>query len=342
MTFKDPIILIAIPIIVAAFFIMRRRRSESAFLFPSYDAIKPIKGSFREFASSKLIFLRLIACLMAVAALARPQLTSPDREKRDAIAISIAIDCSSTMLAEDLALGPTGLEKLVPESPEKRPNRLDAVKEVARSFINSRKDDIIGLVGFGAEAYAICPLTFDKAWLLRSLDRMKVGMIRDGTAIGSAVMSAISMLKNSGAKANAIILLTDGVNNAGQIPPLVAAGSARALGVKIYTIGIMSRGQTPYPVTDPSGRKTYKDVRIDINEDVLKKMAEETGGAYFVANDLTSLDESAREIDKLEKARVQERGYAENKDIFGRFLWPAILIMLAEIVLGGTVLRKIP
>lgn len=342
MTFKDPIILIALPILLAAFFFLRKKRAESAFLFPSYDAIKPLKSSAREFISSKLIYLRLIACALAIAALARPQLTSPEKEKRDAIAMVIAVDCSSTMLAEDLALGPSGLERLVPESSEKRPNRLDAVKEVAKSLIKARKDDLIGLVGFGFEAYVVCPLTFDKEWLNRSVDRLKIGLIRDGTAIGSAVMSSLNMLKDSGAKGNAIVLLTDGVNNSGQIPPLVAAGSARALGVKIYTIGIMSRGQTPYPTTDESGRKAYKDVRIDINENVLKEMAEETGGAYFVANDLTSLDESCREIDKLEKARIQERGYAENKDIFGRFLWPALVIMLVEIVLGNTILRKIP
>jgi len=139
-----------------------------------------------------------------------------------------------------------------------------------------------------------------------------------------------------------IILLTDGVNNAGQIPPLVSAKSARALGMKIYTIGIMSKGQTPYPVIDKSGKKAYQDVRIEINDDVLKKMSEETGGAFFAADDLSSLDESYREIDKIERSSVEERSYAENKDVFGRFLWPALIILLLDIVLGNTILRKIP
>lgn len=342
MTFKDPLILLVLPVMFAVFFFLRKRRSESAFLFPSYEAIKSLRPSAREFFSSKLIYIRLIAAALAVAALARPQLTSPEKEKKDAVAIMIAVDCSSTMLAEDLALGPSGLEKLQPDSGEKRPNRLDAVKEMARAFIKSRKNDLIGLVAFGADAYVVCPLTFDKEWLIRSVDRLKVGLVKDGTAIGSGVMSSLNALKDSGAKGNVIILLTDGVNNAGQIPPLVSAKSARALGAKIYTIGIMSRGQTPYPVIDKSGKKSYEDVRIEINDDVLKKMAEETGGAFFVADDISSLDESYKEIDKLERATIEERSYVDSKDIFDRFLWPALVVILAEIILGNTVLRKIP
>ena len=342
MTFKDPLILLALPVLFFAFFFLRKKRAESAFLFPSYEAIKSLRPSAREFFSSNLIYARLIVAALAITALARPQLTSPEREKRDAIAIMIAVDCSSTMLAEDLALGPSGLEKLQQESGDKRPNRLDAVKDVAKSFIKSRKDDLIGLVAFGAEAYVLCPPTFDKEWLGRSVDRLKVGLVKDGTAIGSGVMSSMNALKDSGAKGNVIILLTDGVNNAGQIPPLVSAKSARALGMKIYTIGIMSKGQTPYPVIDKSGKKAYQDVRIEINDDVLKKMSEETGGAFFAADDLSSLDESYREIDKIERSSVEERSYAENKDVFGRFLWPALIILLLDIVLGNTILRKIP
>ncbi len=342
MAFKDPLILLILPVMFAVFFLLRKKRSESAFLFPSYDAIKALRPSAAEFFSSKLIYMRLIAAALAIAALARPQLTSPEKEKKDAIAIMIAVDCSSTMLAEDLALGPSGMEKLQPESGEKRPNRLDAVKEMAKSFIKSRKNDMMGLVAFGADAYVVCPPTFDKEWLGRSVDRLKVGLVKDGTAIGSGVMSSLNALKDSGAKGNVIILLTDGVNNAGQVPPLVSAKSARALGVKIYTIGIMSKGQTPYPVIDKAGKKAYQDVRLEINDDLLKKMAGETGGAFFVADDLTSLDESYKEIDRLERSTIEERSYADNKDVFGRFLWPALIVLLVEIILGNTILRKIP
>ena len=342
MTFKDPLVLFILPVLLIIFFASRRKRQESSFLFPSYDAIMPLKSSTRTFLSSNLIYFRLAAAILVIVALARPQTASPEKEKRNAIAIVLAVDCSSTMLAENLALGPEGLEKFYSESEKKRPTRLDAVKEMAKSFIKARRDDLIGVVGFGGEAYIVSPLTFDKEWLGQSIDRLKVGLMRDGTAIGSAIMSGLNSLKDTKAKGKVIMLFTDGINNAGEVPPLVAAKAARSLGVKIYTIGIASSGQTPYPSVDQYGKKAYKDVKIDINEDVLKNIAETTGGSYFRADDLSTLKESYSQIDSLEKASLEEKGFSENKDIFGYFIWAALALILAEMILGNTILRKIP
>jgi Ca-activated chloride channel homolog len=343
MIFKEPWVLIFIPLFTILFFFMRRHEIEPGFLFPSNDALKVFKPSLKEWLVSKLAILRFICVVLLIFAIARPQMNREFRTRRDALGIIMAIDCSSTMLAEDLQLGPSGLAPLIDRSEAvKRLNRLDAVKEVAKTFVRARPDDLVGLVAFSAEAFIACPLTFDHDWLEQSIDRMKVGYIKDGTAIGSGILSSLNSLKDADVKGKVVILLTDGINNAGEVPPLVAAKAARAVGVKIYTVGIVSRGQTPYPAVDRSGKKIYKDVRIDINEMVLGKMAEITGGKYFRANDLEGLKKTYDEIDKLEKVSMEEKGFSEHEDIFYMFLAAAIAILLIEIILSNTVLRKVP
>jgi len=247
------------------------------------------------------------------------------------------------MLAEDLQLGPLGLVELVRTSDDsKRLNRIDAVREVAKDFIKTRTNDMIGIVAFAAQAYVVCPLTFDREWLLTSLKRVKVGLIKDATAIGSGIMSSLNSLKGINARSKIIILLTDGINNFGEVPPLVAAKVARSLGIKIYTIGIASRGQTPFPTKDIYGRKVYENVRIDIDEDVLKKIANLTGGNYYRVSDIKSLKDSYADIDKLEKIELEATPYEEYKDIFPVFLTWGLIFLILEIVLSNTYLRKIP
>lgn len=344
MTFKDPWILVFIPVAAALFYILRRREADPGFIVPSGEAFAAFRPSLKSRLAANLIYLRMACVLLLIVALARPQMSSEFKARRDAIGIVLAVDCSSTMLAEDLLLGPTGLTKLV-ETGEggKRYTRLDGVRDVAKDFVKGRPDDLIGLVVFGAEAFVACPLTFDHEWLDDSLDRMKVGMIKDGTAIGSGILSALNSLKGVEVKSRIMVLLSDGINNAGTVPPLVAAKAARSLGVKIYSVGIVSKGQTPFRMKDEAtGRMVYKDVRIDVNETVLRKMAEMTGGTYYRATDMQSLRKSYADIDKLEKASLEEKGFAENEDIFAVFLGAALVCLLLEIILGNTILRKVP
>ncbi len=279
---------------------------------------------------------------MVIIALARPQSTEGERIRREGIAMVIAIDCSSTMLAEDLQLGALGLAPLVWEYSEvKRLNRIDAVKQVADDFIRSRPDDMIGIVIFAAQAYVICPPTFDRVWLEKSLERARVGMIKDATAIGSGILSSLESLKGVIARSKVVILLTDGINNFGEVPPLVAARAARALDIKIYTIGISSRGQTPYPTQDAYGKKTYQNIKIDINEKMLREIANITGGNYYSVNDLRALKNSYADIERLEKTTLEENAYKGRKDIFASFILGALAMLALEVILGNTYLRKI-
>lgn len=343
MIFRNPVFLILIPVFFIILFLVRKVYPERAILFPTGDIVKSLKGSARTWFSRKLIYLRAAAVILAILALARPQLAGSEHFRKEGIAMMLTIDCSSTMLAEDMQLGALGLAPLVQTEREKKPlNRLEAVKEVAYDFIRSRPDDMIGLVAFAAQAYVMCPPTFDKQWLERSLGRVRVGMIRDATAIGSAILSSLESLKGINAQSKVVILLTDGINNFGEVPPLIAAKAARATGVKIYTIGISSRGQTPYPVTDKYGKKTYKNAQIDIDEKTLKEIANITGGNYYSVNDMRSLKKSYTDIGRLEKTAFEENAYEERKDLFAGFLGWALALLVLEIILSNTYFRKIP
>lgn len=343
MIFKTSAFLIVIPIFLVIFFLARKIFPERAILFPTGEIIKSLKGSLKIWFSRKLIYIRAAAIVMVILALARPQSTEGERIRREGIAIMLTIDCSSTMLAEDLQLGALGLAPLVERYSEtEHLNRLDAVKKVAGDFIRSRPDDMIGIVAFAAQAYVVCPPTFDRMWLEKSLARVRVGMIRDATAIGSGILSGLESLKGVTARSKVVVLLTDGINNFGEVPPLVAAKAARALGIKIYTIGISSRGQTPYPVKDEYGKKTYQNVRIDIDEKTLREIANITGGGYYSVGDLRALKKSYADIEKLEKAALEETAYEEHKDIFANFLVGALIMLALEIILSNTYLRKIP
>ena len=264
-------------------------------------------------------------------ALARPQSPIADLKiQTEGIDIVLSIDCSTSMLAEDFKLA------------GRRQNRLEVVKQVVKDFIKGRQNDRIGIVAFAARAYTACPLTLDYGWLLENLERIKIGLIEDGTAIGSGIASSLNRLNDIRAKSKVIILLTDGRNNTGKISPGVATEAARALKVKIYTIGAGTKGMAPYPVKDFFGNTVYQPAQIDIDEDTLRKIAQDSGGKYFRATDTESLREIYKEIDRLEKTIIEEKGYSEYEELFPYFLIPGLAILFLEIILTNTVFRKIP
>jgi Ca-activated chloride channel family protein len=234
------------------------------------------------------------------------------------------------MLAEDFTIA------------GRRYNRLEVVKGVVEDFIKKRTSDRIGMVAFAAHAYTVCPLTLDYDWLAENLKRVRIGSIEDGTAIGSAISSSLNRLRTTEAKTKIIILLTDGVNNAGKISPVTAAEAAGALGIKIYTIGAGTKGLAPYPMRGPWGQIVYQDVKIEIDEDTLKKIAEKTGAKYFRATDTKSLREIYSEIDLMEKTPIEEIGFMEYKELFSKFLLTGLAFLLLELVLSNTILRKLP
>ncbi|MFC1480538.1 VWA domain-containing protein, partial [Candidatus Omnitrophota bacterium] len=244
-----------------------RRRTESTFRFSNRDLVGDLKPSFRLMLSDKLIYLRAVILALLILAVSRPQATiEKTRIYIEGIDIVLTVDVSSSMRAMDFKKG------------GRRINRLEAVKDVVSDFIQKRPNDRIGMIAFAALAYTVCPLTLDHDWLEKNLERVRIGMIEDGTAIGSAITASLNRLKDTESKEKIIILLTDGRNNAGRITPMVAAEAANALGVRIYTIGAGTKGFAPYPVEDMFGNMVLKPVQIEIDEALLKKIADTTGG----------------------------------------------------------------
>lgn len=273
-----------------------------------------------------LFLLRLASLVFFILALARPQSGLREEEViTQGIDIVLAIDVSGSMLAEDI-----------------KPNRLEAVKEVAGEFIRGRKNDRIGMVVFAGEAYTQCPLTLDYAVLWRFIDEIEVGMIEDGTAIGMGLATAVNRLRNSEAKSRVIILLTDGRNNRGEIDPVTAAQTAQAFDIRVYTIGAGTRGTAMFPVDDPVFGKRYVSVRVDIDEESLARIAEMTNGRYFRADNRQRLKEIYQEIDGMETTAIRVREYTRYAELFVYPLILGLLILLAEAVLTNTLFRKIP
>lgn len=332
MRLAAPLFLIAIPIIIGlAVFFKKKDIQTPGLRFSSGDFLKGLKSSLKVKVSNNVIFLRAIALILIAIALARPQSALEQSNiEAEGIDIVLVLDVSTSMLAEDFTLN------------NKRVNRLAVVKDVVDEFIKGRKSDRIGLVAFAARAYTVCPLTLDYNWLLENLQRVEIGIIEDSTAIGSGLSSALNRLKDTKAKSKVVILLTDGRNNTGKISPSVAAEAAKALKVKVYTIGAGTEGRAPFPVQDFFGRTVYQDVQIDIDEKTLKDIADKTDALYFRAKDTESLRKIYEEIDMLEKVAVKDKGYSEYKELFPVFLYPAILLLFLEIILSNTLLRKLP
>jgi len=330
MEFRDPLILLFIPLAVAVLFLTKRKKH--AFIrFPSGELLRGVKGTFKLRLARYLVFLKAGALVLFIFAFARPQLPLEETVVyTQGIDIVLALDVSTSMLAEDFKLG------------GKRLNRLEVVKEVVKDFIAKRPNDKIGMVVFAGRAYTVSPLTLDHGWLLKNLERVKIGMLEDGTAIGSGIASSLNRLRGTKAKDKIVILLTDGMNNAGKISPQIAADAARALSVKVYTIGAGTKGFAPYPVQDAFGRTMYRPVKIDMDENTLRKIAKITKGVYYRATDTESLKDIYNEIDKLETYPIEEKGYMEFKELFGYFLYPGIFLLILEIVLSNTFFRRLP
>lgn len=329
--FHNPIFFILIPIAIAIIFYSRKKNKKSGVRFSSEDFLNKLTSSFKIKLAQNLFVLRFTSTTLIILALARPQSPVTDSKiQTDGIDIVLAIDCSTSMLAEDFKIS------------NRRQNRIEVVKEVVKDFIKARKNDRIAIVAFAARAYTVCPLTLDYGWLLENLERIKAGMIEDGTAIGSGIASSLNRLKETKAKSKIIILLTDGRNNTGKISPGTAAEAARALKIKVYTIGAGTKGLAPYPMKDFFGNTVYQGIQIDIDEDTLMKIASVTDAKYFRATDTESLRKIYKEIDKMEKTTIEDKGYLEYNELFPIFLIPGLIILFTEIILANTVLRKIP
>jgi Ca-activated chloride channel family protein len=323
-------LLILVPLAV---YLTRRmgNASRSSFRFSDKDLVKKLRPSLPIIISRNLVYLRAFCLALIVVAAARPQsFVEETRIYVEGVDIVLAIDTSTSMRAMDFEIG------------GRRVNRLYVVKKEVEDFIRKRTSDRIGMVAFAALPYTVCPLTLDHDWLEKNLERVRIGMVEDGTAIGSAISSSLNRLKDTKAKGKIIILLTDGINNAGKISPLVAAEAAKTLGVRIYTIGAGKRGLAPYPMKDVFGNEVLRPVSIEIDEELLKKIADITGGRYYRATDAESLRGIYNEIDKLEKVPIEEIGFSSFNELFPVFLVPALILLLLEVIISNTVLRRLP
>ena len=331
MIFHDPLALILIGIIPPLIYFYFRRRETSQVIFPSLHALKKLKPSFFQRYRYVLIILRSTAIALFVIALARPQHGNEQTKvKTEGIDIVLAVDVSGSMLAEDFEIG------------GRRHNRLYVIKQVVKDFIQKRTNDRLGLVVFAGRAYTQCPMTLDYGMLLQLLEKVEIGMVEDGTAIGSGIGSSVDRLKNTKAKSKVVILLTDGRNNSGEIDPFTAAEIAKTLGIKVYTIGAGTKGLAPFPAIDLFGNTVMRQVKIDIDDDALREIAKITDGKYYRATDTESLKEIYRQIDKLEKTESEVTQYREYSELFHYFLLPAFGLLLFELGLKKTKFRKIP
>lgn len=312
---------ILIPVMVA-WYIWREQKLQGSL---SVSAVKgfslPVKSIIPRLRHFSIV-LRSLAIAALIIALARPQSSlSWQNTTTEGIDIIIASDISGSMLAEDF-----------------QPNRLEAGKNIAIDFIKNRPDDRIGLVIFSGEAFTQCPLTIDHDVLINLFQDVKNGMIDDGTAIGMGLATAVNRLKDSETKSKVVILLTDGSNNMGSIPPVTAAEIAKQFNVRVYTVGIGTKGYAPYPVQTPFGIQ-YQQIPVDVDEGTLTKIADITGGKYFRATDNRTLKNIYNQIDKLEKAKIDVTQFHKKSECFLPFALIALFFLLTELVLKNTLFK---
>ncbi len=316
--------MVLIPVIVAGRY-FRLFKKDTSIVFSSVSFFEGYRKSIRERLSFLPFALRMLALAFLIIALARPQkFSSGENVYTEGIDIALVLDISGSMLAEDF-----------------KPNRLAAAKKITDSFIGGRTSDQIGLVIFSRDAFTQCPLTIDYAVLRNLLKDIKSGMIEDGTAIGNAIANGINRLKDSRAKSKVMILLTDGVNNAGEVNPVTAAEMAKQFGIRVYSIGIGTIGQAPYPFQTPFGIR-YQMVPVEIDEPVLRQISGMTGAKYFRATNNKKLEEIYSEIDRLEKTRVEVTSYRSRKELFPLWIYLGLFSVLAEVILSKTYLRRLP
>lgn len=319
------LLLLAVPLLV---WIDHRRRGRGlAVGFSDLGVITAAGGRSPLWKQALPVALRSLVLVLFVLALARPQTGRREvQTETEGVDIILVLDISGSMRAEDF-----------------RPNnRLHVAKEVVRDFINDRSGDRIGLVVFSAMAYTQCPLTLDYGVLLDLLEGVEIGMIEDGTAVGTALASAVNRLKESEAKSRIVVLLTDGVNNTGSIDPLTAAEIARTLGVRVYTIGVGKGGKVPYPVDQGIFGIQRRLVEVELDEETLMKIAQVTEGQYFRAHRPEELKEIYARINDLEKTKIETTEYVSYSEMFAWLALPGLLLLLLELLLGRTLLRRVP
>jgi Ca-activated chloride channel family protein len=327
LTFANPSYLYLLGLIpLLVFWYVRRHHAATTDV--QYSTLLPfarIKPTVKERLRHIPFVLRMLVIALLVVGFARPRTTSQGENiYTEGIDIVLLLDISGSMLAEDF-----------------QPNRIEAAKKVAGEFVEGRTHDRIGLVVFAGESFTQCPMTLDYRVLRDLIARVKMGMIEDGTAIGMAMAQGVNRLKDSKAKSKVMILLTDGVNNRGEIDPLTAAQIAQSYSVRIYTVGVGTRGEAPYPVQTPFGIR-YQNMPVDVDEKTLQKIADMTDGQYFRATDNRTLKQIYDEIDQLEKTRIQVKAYRSYTELFYGWVGLGLVALMLELVLSGTVLRKLP
>ncbi|ETA26721.1 aerotolerance protein BatA [Porphyromonas gingivalis SJD2] len=327
MTFAYPELLwllILLPLI-ATWYILQARKTSATMTISS---LKPFEGGrrgLRVYLRHSLPILRALSVGFLIIALARPQNTNSwQKDSIEGIDIMLAMDVSGSMQAMDF-----------------KPNRLEAAKDVAISFINNRPNDNIGMVTFAGESFTQCPLTTDHTILLNMVQDLQMGVLDDGTAIGMGLATAVNRLKDSKAKSRVVILLTDGSNNMGDITPRMAADIARTFGIRVYTVGVGTRGEAPFPIQTEFGVR-IQNVPVDIDEPTLDGIAEVSGGKYFRAVDNETLNEIYKEIDKLEKTRLMTKSFKAYEEKYFVYALIAFLLLLTEFLLRNTLLRSNP
>jgi Ca-activated chloride channel homolog len=304
-----------------------------------FERATTFRRSWRKSVQNALYYL---GCVCLIVALARPQFgTATNRIHANGIDIMILLDVSLSMLSEDYSIG------------TKRASRLEVVKQVTEKFINGRPDDRIGVIAFSGRAYLVSPLTLDHSWLVENLARLSIrrigdqtaigsSLVEDGTAIGSALATAANRLRDKHAKSRVIVLLTDGDNNAGKIPPLTAAEAAAAIGIKIYTIGAGTNGLVPFPHSDGFGNTYYSQEYMPFKEDTCREIARIGNGVFFRAADTKTMTEIFEQIDQFEKTEIELQKYESYQDIFIWLLGAGVCLLGATFALSQTVWSKVP
>jgi Ca-activated chloride channel family protein len=324
--FAEPnlLYLLALVPVIIVFYLFKQQKANASLRLSGLSPFDNSKRTFRHYLRHILFAFRALAVIFLIIVLARPQKTNSfQNTSTEGIDIIITLDISGSMLARDFT-----------------PDRIQASKNIATEFISGRPYDRIGLVIYSGVSFTQCPLTTDHATLINLLREVESGMIEDGTAIGNGLATAISRIKDSEAKSKVIILLTDGINNRGEIAPATAADLAKIFGIRVYTIGVGTNGMAPYPVQTPFGIQ-YQNMQVEIDEGILRNIADKTGGVYFRATDNDKLAQVYQEIDKLEKSKINVRQFSRKEE---KYLLPALIAMILislEILIRQTILRNL-
>ncbi len=308
-----------------AWYIFRQKKLNASLQISTTRGLSGAPKTWKHYLRHLIFVTRVLALSLLIVVLARPQSTeSWENQQTEGIDIVMAIDVSTSMLARDL-----------------KPDRLEAAKDVATQFIAGRPYDRIGLVVFAGESFTQCPLTTDHAVVTNLLRETQTGILEDGTAIGNGLATAVNRLKESSAVSRVVILLTDGENNRGEIPPLTAAEIAKTFGIRVYTIGVGTEGTAPYPVQTNFGTRIQQ-VQVKIDEETLQSIANTTDGEYFRATDNEKLQQIYEQIDQLEKSKIEVKEFSRKQEEFQPFAWAALALIILGLFLKFSVFRNIP